>query len=120
MARSARMLAGAVAAGGAIALAFAWVLLAALHAPSPHHLRVAVVAPADLTGRIVTTTGKQAPGALDVRPYTDPAAAEQDVRTGDLAGALVVGPTGPRLVVAGARGTATQTALEAAFTPLAT
>jgi hypothetical protein len=54
-----------------------------------------------------------------VRPYGDPAAAERDVRNGDLAGAFVVGPQGPQLLVAGARGGPTREVLEAAFGPLA-
>ena len=119
MARSARLLAGAVLAGAAIAFAFTVVLLAALHAPSPHHLPVGVAAPADLTARISAGTEERAAGALDIRPYADPAAAEQDVRDGDLAGAFVVGPDGPQLLVAGARGRPTRDVVEAAFTPLA-
>jgi hypothetical protein len=67
MARSARLLAGAVLAGAAIAFAFTVVLLAALHAPSPHHLPVGVAAPADLTARISAGTEERAAGALDIR-----------------------------------------------------
>lgn len=118
MARSARLIAGAAVAGAGIAFTFALVLLAALHAPAPHHLPVGVAAPADVAAQVSAGSEQRAPGALDVRPYADPAAAEQDVRDGDLAGAFVVGPEGPQLLVAGARGGPTSDVLEAAFTPV--
>ncbi len=93
---------------------FVAVFLAAFHDPKPHHLPVAVVAPA----AVLSTVQSQAAasdGALEVRPYPDRGSAEAAVRQRSVLGALVVTSTGPELLVAGANGPSVTQTLQGAF-----
>lgn len=111
----------AVVAGAVIAFCFVGSMLAALRAPEPHDLPVAVVAPAAVADRVGGQLDQNAPGAFDPRAYPDADAATDAIRDGDVAGAFVLtDPTGPRLLLAGAWGAPTEQVLRGAFEGMVT
>jgi hypothetical protein len=56
--------AGFIMAGAAFAAIFVALTLSAYHAPSPHHLPVAVAGPAAVTSRVEHAVDSAAPGAF--------------------------------------------------------
>jgi hypothetical protein len=66
----------------------------------PHDLPVAVAGPAPAVAQVRAALDRAQPGALDLRPVADAAGARALVRDRSVAGALVLGPDGPRVVIA--------------------
>ena len=102
-------------AGAVAAFLFAGAFLAALHAPAPRGLQVGVVGPPGAAQQIAAAVDRTAPGAFDIRSVAGAAAARDAVAGRDLHGALVLGPKGPALMVAGANGALATQTLRTAF-----
>src|SRR5256885_5132372 len=88
----------------------------AIKSPSPHDIPVGLVGPAAAVGQMSSAFSTTAPGVFTFTTYgneTD-AIAALDSRSVD--GVLVIGQSGPRLVVAGAAGDAVTGVITAAFT----
>ncbi|MDP9219408.1 MAG: SNG1 family protein [Actinomycetota bacterium] len=102
-----------------ISIFFVTLFLVAFRSPTPHHLRVGLAAPAAVTGQIRRIAAERSPGALDLRSYPDPAAAQDAVQRRDVYAAVVVDNGGWTLLVAGANGSALAAALQRQFTPVA-
>ena len=107
--------AGFVTAGALFAAVLVTLLLSAFHAPSPHGLPVGIVAPARLTGHVEQALGSAIPGGFDLRVYGSQAAARTAIARNQLDGALIDAPSGLRLLLAQAAGTAPAQALTRAF-----
>lgn len=107
----------AAVCGGALALAccLSFSFVGAFHQPSPHGVPLAVVAPPAAAAGLESAVAARAPGALSVRIYSSAAAAIGAVRDRAADGALVVGRSGMRLVVAGAGGFAPEQFLTSTF-----
>ncbi|WP_336031858.1 hypothetical protein [Geodermatophilus sp. FMUSA9-8] len=89
----------AVAALLAVVLtAFAWFAVRS----APHDLPLAVAGPAPAVTQVETALDTAAPGAFAVRPVDDEATARAAIAGREVYGAVVVGPSGPRLLVASA------------------
>jgi nucleotide-binding universal stress UspA family protein len=76
---------------------------------------VGIVAPATLTGHVEQALGSAVPGGFDLRVYGGEAAARTAIAHNQLDGALIAAPSGLRLLVAQAAGTAPAQALTSAF-----
>jgi len=89
------------------------------HAPSPHHIQVAVAdraAAAELSAGLA----KSAPGAFDILPAADATEARRMVSRGEAVAAFAVGSSGTdTLYVAQASGSALESVVTAALTPAA-
>lgn len=107
--------------GTLLACAFVGLFTAAVHAPTPNDVRVAVVAPAPLQARVAAGLDRAAPGGFDLVRYGSEAAARAALRDQDVSGVLVATGPRPRLLVASAAGAPTaavvRTALGAAAGP---
>lgn len=97
-----------------IGTTFVAVFLAAFHAPTPHHLPVAVVAPRAVVDA-VTSGSARSDDAFDIRTYDDEATARAAVQDHTVYGALVVGRSDATLLVAGANGAGVTATLEGAL-----
>lgn len=85
-----------VAAGvGFLVTAFAWPSLSI----EPRDVPVAVAGPAPAVESLGATLDEARPGAFDVRPASDAAAARQMVLDREVYGAVVLGPQGPQEVL---------------------
>jgi hypothetical protein len=98
-------LATALAAVAAVALlltvvltAFAWPAVRS----APQDLPLAVAGPAAAAAQVGAALDTASPGAFDVRPVEDEAAARAAIDEREVYGAVVVDPAGPRLLVASA------------------
>ncbi|WP_405587023.1 hypothetical protein [Streptomyces sp. NBC_01190] len=81
----------------------------ALHAPSPHRIRVDVVAPPSTTAQVRGQLEKTAHGGFDVRARSTEHQARADILDTSASGALVVPSSGPaRVLTAGAGGVSLQ------------
>ena len=88
----------------------------AIKNPSPHEIPVGLVGVAAATNQIAGAFAANAPGALRFTDYTSEADARAAIDARAVDGALVVGPGGPRLIVAGAAGDGSTGVITAAFT----
>src|SRR5689334_10759522 len=93
--------AGPIVAGLLLLLTLLLVLGPALRDPRPHDLPVGIVAPPPVAQQLAQAFGQNAPGAFAFTTYPTEADALAAVDRRDVDAALVVGPTGPHLVVAG-------------------
>ncbi|HEY3501333.1 MAG TPA: hypothetical protein VGN37_00950 [Actinocatenispora sp.] len=105
-------------------LAFAYSYIGGLHNPKPHHIDVAVSAPAAVRGQLVDQVNRLPGEPVKARAVAAPADARDQVTTRDADGALVVTPAATgggtaRLFVASAAGPAMATALTRVFTAFA-
>ncbi|SCE41149.1 hypothetical protein GA0115240_15892 [Streptomyces sp. DvalAA-14] len=81
----------------------------ALHAPTPHRVRVDVVAAPSNTARLEQELRKTAPGSFDVRTRSTAQDARTDLHDASVYGALVVPSAGPvQVLTAGAEGLSLQ------------
>ncbi|OIV38840.1 hypothetical protein BIV57_03625 [Mangrovactinospora gilvigrisea] len=98
---------------------FVFSYLVAFHHPVPHHVRVAVAAPAAAAGRMQHGLDAALPGGFDLRPAAGPAAARHAVLDHEVPAAVAV--HGRDLVLYGAKadGAALETVLQQAFTGVA-
>jgi len=105
-----------IVAGLLLLLTFLLVLGTAIRDPRPHDLPVGIVAPPPVAQQLTRAFGQNAPGAFAFTTYATEADALAAVDRRDVDATLVVGPAGPRLVVAGAAGDAIAGGITAAFT----
>ena len=102
---------------GALALVTLIGLIApAIKSPSPHDIPVGLAGPPAATQQIARAFATNAPGAFVFTTYAseDDARAALDSRAVD--GVLVLGPGGPRLIIAGAAGDGVTGVITGAFT----
>jgi len=97
---------------------FATVFLAAFHDPKPHHLPVAVVAPAQVITALQTQS-RSNDDAIDFRSYSTASAARSALSDRTVFGAFIVDVQGPTLLVAGANGPSVTQTLQGVFTAAA-
>jgi hypothetical protein len=102
-----------------LVLGFTALFVSAYHAPSPHHLRLGVVADAATAARIQAGLDRRGRGAFDVRRYPSEAAAREALLHTTVQGVLVAGPGVERALVAGAFGAAPTAAVAGALHGLA-
>jgi hypothetical protein len=102
----------------ALQLGFVASYLGALHAPSPHRIDLAVVAPGGAAPQVAQRLGALPGDPLAPRVAADEAAARHLIDHRQVYGALLVAPAGTqdRLLVAGAEGSAVADALTAVVT----
>ena len=103
--------------GGLVILVTLIVLLGtAVRDPRPHDIAVGMVAPQPVADQLAQGFAQNAPGAFKFTTYATDADARTAVDQRDVVAALIVGQTGPTLVVAGAAGEAIAGGVTAAFT----
>lgn len=102
---------GATLAG----MLFVGVFVGALHQPAPRQVPVGVAGPAAAARQVGADLARHSPGAFTVTAYPDAAAARQAIDDRDVDAALVPGPGGPQLLVAGAAGPFATQAVTGAF-----
>lgn len=69
---------------------FSLCYISALHAPTPHDLRLALAGPADVTEQIAAKIDDRAEGAFDITRTTNTASAREDVADRDADGAILI------------------------------
>ncbi|UDY23659.1 ABC transporter permease [Nocardioides sp. Kera G14] len=97
-----------------VQIAFIASYVGAFHHPSPHRIEVGVVAPTAQAGAVRDQLNAADGTPLSARVVADEASARKQIRRGDLVAVLVADPASTRdtLLVASARGTSLQTAVE--------
>src|SRR6201999_2177886 len=100
-----------------VGVALAASFVGAFHDPRPHHMPVAVVAPAAQVLRMQSAVAAHDPGALSLRAYPTAAVAATAIRDRDVDGAVVLGPHRAQLLVASAAGSQTVLTMQRAFSP---
>ena len=105
-----------IVAGLLLLVTLLLVLGTAIRDPRPHDLPVGIVAPPPMGQQLTGAFSDNAPGAFDFTTFATEADARAALDNRDVAAALIVGPAGPRLVVAGAAGDAVAGGITAAFT----
>jgi hypothetical protein len=105
-----------IVAGLLLLMTLLLVLGTAIRDPRPHDLRVGIVAPPPVAQQLTQGFGQNAPGAFAFTTYGSETDALAAIDRRDVDAVLVVGPAGPRLVVAGAAGDAVSGGITAAFT----
>jgi hypothetical protein len=83
-----------VAIGLLLVLAFTGFFAWAFHAPRPHDVPIAVVAPPAVQQQLRAGLAEHARGAFDLRAYRTPAQAEDAVHERDVDGAFLAGRDG--------------------------
>jgi EmrB/QacA subfamily drug resistance transporter len=109
---------GAVVAATLLAFGLVGMLVRALNAPHPHHLPVAVVAPAAQVNQIANKLEHALPGAFDLRHYQTAGDARDAVTDGRVVAAFLPSKKDARLWTADAQGQFTTLAVRKAFTAL--
>lgn len=99
-------------------LGFILSYLGAFHSPTPHHIPVQVVAPAQAAGQIVDKLNGLPNEPVTATTAPDEDSARRALRTGQTSAVYLFNPTGTedRLLVASGGGTAVSTAVEQVFT----
>jgi hypothetical protein len=103
-----------LAAGLFLACAFVGLFTAAVHAPAPNDVRVAVVAPPPMQQRLQHGLDRAVPGGFDLARYESAAAARRALLDQDVSGALVAAGPRPTLLVASAASPPTAEAVRGA------
>ena len=100
-----------------IQLAFVLSYVGAFHHPTPHHVPVAVVAPSQISGRVVTELSGLPGQPLSATAVASKAAGLTLLRDGSTSGVFIVDPAGKAdsLLVASGGGAAVSTAVEDVF-----
>jgi len=81
----------------------------ASHSPSPHRIRIDVVAPAGTAHRVGTELERLSPGGFEARQRPDEKGARRDIADTSAYGAVVLPASGPaRVLTAGAAGPSVQ------------
>ena len=104
-----------IVAGLLLLVTLLLVLGTAIRDPRPHDLPVGIVAPPPMGQQLTGAFSDNAPGAFNFTTFATEADARAALDNRDVAAALIVGPAGPRLVVAGAAGDAVAGGISAAF-----
>jgi len=107
---------GPVVAGLVLLVTLIGLLGTATRDPRPHDIPVGLSAPPALVTSLTSAFASAAPGAFKFTTFDSEAAARAAIDTRDVVASLVVGPSGPRLIVAGASGDAISGGVTAAFT----
>jgi hypothetical protein len=102
-------------AGLLLACAFVGLFTAAVHAPRPNGVAVAVVAPARVEQRLEAGLDRAMPGRFDLERYPSAAAARRALLDQDVSGVVMVTGRRPRLLVASAASAPTAEAVRAGF-----
>src|SRR6266508_1161781 len=84
----------------------------AIQSPAPHDIPVGIVGAPQLAEQLAAN----APGAFDFTNYDSEAAARAAIDSRDIDGAVVVGPGGPKLIIAGAAGDGVNGVITGVFT----
>jgi hypothetical protein len=105
-----------IVAGLVLLLTLIGLLGTAIRDPRPHDIAVGVSAPPPVAEQVSGAFAQAAPGALAFTTYGSEAEARAAVDRREVVGSLIVGPAGPRLVVAGAAGDPIVGGVTAAFT----
>ena len=97
-----------------IELGFVFSYVGAFHHPTPHEVPIALVAPAQISGRLVGELNALHGHPLHATPVGTVTAGRKLLRHGSTSGVLIVNPVGKTdaLLVAGGGGAATATAVE--------
>ncbi|QMU79181.1 DUF3533 domain-containing protein [Streptacidiphilus sp. PB12-B1b] len=105
---------------GTLLLQFGFIVsyVGALHHPHPHRASIAVVAPAQVSGQLVSRLNALPGKELDARAVADEATARQQIHDRKVYSALLVNPNGNRdtLLVADATGPALASAIQQVVT----
>ncbi len=88
----------------------------AIKNPRPHDIRVGLVGPPPATQQISSGFAANLPGAFQFTSYRSEDAARAAIDSRSVDGALLLGPGGPRLIVAGAAGDTVTGVISGAFT----
>jgi hypothetical protein len=104
-----------IVGGLVILVALLGLIGSAIRNPRPHDLAVGVSGPGPLVQRIVSGFTANAPGVFRFTTYATADAARAAIDQRHVDGALVLGESSPRLIVAGAAGDAVTGAMTAAF-----
>jgi hypothetical protein len=86
----------------------------------PHDVPLGVSGPAPLAAQVTQRLDRAAPGAFSVTAYGDEAALRRAILNRDAYGGIVLSPSGPRVLTAGAAGPAVASALSTLAGGLAT
>ncbi|HWG25554.1 ABC transporter permease [Actinospica sp.] len=100
----------------AIGTIFVAVYLAAFHAPSARHEPLGIAAPDTVAAKTELSLNNMAPSAFTFYRYADEAAARQAIAHDEVPAVLLDDSSGMRLLVAGAQGPSTVSALTGAVT----
>ena len=106
---------GPLVAGFLVLVTLIGLIASALHDPRPHDIPVGLVGPRAMTERLSQRFGEAAPGAFGFTDYDSEAAARTAIDSRKIDGALVLGPRGATLIVAGAAGDAVAGAITGAL-----
>src|SRR2546427_6020024 len=90
----------------------------AIKSPSPHDIPVGLVGPAPATQQISQAFATSAPGAFQFTTYGSEVDARAAIDSRAIDGALLIGQTGPTLILAGAAGDGATGVITGAFTNL--
>jgi hypothetical protein len=105
---------------GVLALQAGFILsyVGAFHAPAPHHMTIAVAAPAQVSAQLVPKLNAIPSAPVQATAVSGEAAARRLVRADSVSSALIVNPAGATdtLLVASAAGAAQATAMEQVMT----
>lgn len=102
-----------------VSVGFATNYIGALHAPKPHHVKVAIVGAPAATAPLARTLGDTPTNGFAVSQLVSVAQARRLVAARQLAGAYVPGLNRPAVIVATAASPSLANAVEAAFRPAA-
>jgi hypothetical protein len=105
-----------VIAGLAVVVTLIGLIGPAIKSPSPHDIPVGLVGPAPALDQLSTAFATKAPGAFDFTTYASEADARSAIDSRTVDGVLVIGQSGPRLIVAGAAGDGATGVIVGAFT----
>ncbi|MEU6844876.1 carboxypeptidase regulatory-like domain-containing protein [Streptomyces sp. NPDC046716] len=113
--RTAKALAEAAWFPAVLFLGIVFFFAPALHAPGPHHVKVAVAGGADAAARVDAALEARYPGGFDVRPVADRKRARQAVLDRDAFAGYAADGARPVLYVAKANGASLEQTLTTAF-----
>jgi hypothetical protein len=104
-----------IGAGLVVLLTLLLLLGIAIRDPRPHDIPVGLAVPPPVAQQLTAAFGQNAPGAFALTEYSSEADARAAIDDRDVVAALVAGPAGMTLVVAGAAGDAIAGGVTAAF-----
>src|SRR5439155_253373 len=106
---------GPLAAGLLVLLALLGLIGTAIRDPRPHDIPVGLVGPAQAVQPMADALAQKAPAVFKFATYDTEDAARAALDRRDVDGVVIVGPTGSRIVVAGAAGDTSTTVIESVF-----
>jgi hypothetical protein len=106
---------GPPVAGLVLLVTLIGLIASALHDPRPHDIPVGLTGPTAMRHQLSQRFGEAAPGAFKFTDYDSEAAARAAIDSREIDAALIIGPGGATLVVAGAAGDAVTGAVTGAL-----